>query len=375
MLIRGVWQREDSRELKRALCGAALTVLLFAAALAGGCGGGGPDTSGPEYGPVVPGYSLAWVNIDSTPAEVSEVLGGPDETRSGDGYIHAFYGRIAEGGEQDAPGAWNYVVVFQDDGDGEPGEGDRVGQVEASAPYHGTTVNGNGLESTPRDFFNELGECDGVSRAEYGGQTYVTYVFSRRGFAFVARGEGEDAEIVTLMVTSRGGLAPSRRKGKEYREAVGDIFRATKTEPVLPGSACAGIGIGDNFLWVKELYGLPNLSGSLGEGLVFASYTGGTGSWKLNLYLEDTDGDGKPGDYDAVISVGVRSPYAGKTPKGTGIGSRQGDVIKEFGPPEFEDQRIIGGESINIWQYPSRGVVFAITAASGEVVEIDVNRI
>lgn len=143
----------------------------------------------------------------------------------------------------------------------------------------------------------------------------------------------------------------------------------------MPGSSCAGINIGDNFLWVKDLYGLPNLSGSLGEGLVFASYTGGTGSWKLNLYLEDTDGDRKPGDYDVVISVGVRSPYAGKTPKGTGIGSRQGDVSKEFGPPEFEDKRIIGGESINIWQYPKKGIVFAINASSGEVVEIDVNRV
>jgi hypothetical protein len=353
----------------------ALVVLAPALACTPGCGRRSPDTSGPEYAPIVPGYALAGVDMETPFREVRQRMGEPDEHYYQSGYIHAFYGRLKERASLDDPEAWHFVLTFLDDGDRELGDDDAVGQVEAGAPYHGTTVNGNGLESTPQDFVNELGEYDGASRAEYGDATYVTYTFARRGFGLVAREEEGGQRIVTLIVTPHGGLKPAREKGKEYEEAVGDIFRDTGNEPVLAGASCAGIDIGDNFLWVKDLYGLPNLSGSLGEGLCYASYTGGTGGWKLNIYLEDTDGDRAPGDFDPVISIGVRAPYAGRTPKGTGIGSRQTDVTKEFGPPEFEEKRNIGGDTINIWQYQTKGIVFAVNAATGEVVEIDVNRI
>ncbi len=361
--------------MKRGALTRAAAAVAAALLLAAGCGKRAPDTSGPEYAPVVPGYALAGIDLDSSFSEVRQRLGEPEHHYFEGGYIYAFFGKLKERADPGDPEGWHFVLVLLDDGDRELGDSDRVGQIEASAPYFGTTVHGNGMESAPQDFVNELGEYDGASRADHNGTAYLTYTFSRRGFGLVAREEGGEARIVTLIVMPHGGLKPAREKGKEYEEAVGDIFRSTGSEPVVPGTACAGIDIGDNFLWVKELYGLPNLAGSLGEGLVYASYTGGMGSWKLNLYLEDTDGDRVPGDFDVVISIGVRAPYAGKTAKGTGIGSRQADVIREFGPPEYEERRNIGSEVVNIWTYPSKGIVFSIDAATGSVMEINVNRV
>lgn len=357
----------------KACCKAALAALLLAALAAGGCGGGpGRERDAPEYGPVVPGYSLARVDIDAPYSSVREVLGEPDEYEYKNGYVYAYFGRAREDAHREDPESWHYVVVLYDDGDHDLSDGDTVGQVEVTGPYHGTTSGKNGLESTPREMLGEFGEFDGSSAAEFGGRTYRSYVFTRRGFEFVAE-EGTD-RVVTLVVTPLGGLKPARNPGRSYEVSSGDVFKHTGAEPVVPGSSLAGIDIGDNFLWVKDLYGLPNLSGNLGEGLVYATYTGGAGGLKLNLYLEDADRDERPGDYDVVISIAVRFPYAGRTARGVGIGSRQADVGREFGPPEFQQTANMGGEAVQLWQYPSKGIVFAINETSG-VQEIDVNRI
>ncbi len=351
-----------------------MAALLALAALAsGGCGGGdGSERNAPEYGPIVPGYSLARLDIDAPLSTVRETLGEPDEYDYRNGYVYAYFQRMQEAASPEDPEAWHYVVVFYDDGDQDLGEGDRVGQIEATAPYYGTTSGKNGLESTPQEMLGEFGEFDGSSTAEYDGKTYRSYVFTRRGFEFIAE-EGTD-RVVTLVVTPLGGLKPSQDPGKTYEVSNGDVFKATGNEPVVPGASAAGIDIGDNFIWVKDLYGLPNLSGSLGEGLVYATYTGGYGGWKLNVYLEDTDQDDRPGDYDIVISIAVRYPYNGRTAKGVGINSKQADVSKEFGTPETEQKTNMGGEATLLWQYPSKGIVFAINETSG-VQEIDVNRI
>lgn len=350
--------------------------LALAALIVTGAGCGGNDDlerrKAPEYAPIVPGYSLARLDIDTPYSSVREVYGDPDEYNYKDGYIYAYYQRINEDAARDDPEAWHLVVVLNDQGNHDLDDADVVGQIEVSAPYYGITSNGNGLDSTPQELLDEFGQFDGSSVAEFHGKSYRTYTFSKRGFEFMEA--EEDQRVVTLMVTPLGGLKPAQSSGKKYVESNGDVFKATRNEPVVPGSSLAAINIGDNFVWVKDLYGLPNLTGNLGEGLVSATYTGGMGSWKLNVYLEDTDQDEKPSDFDPVISIAVRASYEGKTPKGVSIGSKKADVTREFGPPEIEEGGSMGGEAVIIWQYTSRGIVFAINTATDAVTEIDVNK-
>lgn len=350
--------------------------LALAALIVTGAGCGGNDElerrKAPEYAPIVPGYSLAKLDIDAPYSSVRGVYGDPDEYVYKDGYIYAYYQRINEDAARDDPEAWHLVVVLNDNGNRDLDDQDSVGQIEVSDPYYGTTSGGNGLGSTPQELLDELGQFDGSSVAKFYGKPYRSYTFSRRGFEFMEA--EEDQRVVTLVVTPMGGLKPAQSSGKQYVESNGDVFKATRNEPVVPGSSLAAINIGDNFLWVKDLYGLPNLTGNLGEGLISASYTGDMGGWKLNIYLADTDQDEKPSDYDSVISIAVRAPYEGKTPKGVTIGSKKADVTREFGPPEIEESGSMGGEAVLIWQYTSRGIVFAINATTGEVLEIDVNK-
>jgi hypothetical protein len=107
---------------------------------------------------------------------------------------------------------------------------------------------------------------------------------------------------------------------------------------------------------------------------VYATYTGGYGPWKLNIYLEDSDGNNALGDFDVVVSVSVRYPYAGLTPKGVGISSSTAGAIAEFGPPEKQSDVEYQGEALTILEYNTKGIVFAARAGTGEIIEIDVNR-
>ncbi len=353
---------------------ATVSVLAALVVTAAGCGGGEPDHAGdPDYAPIVPGYSLAGLDIDATFATAREAYGDPEVSEYRDGYIYSYFLRLNDTGKRDDPETWHLVVVFHDNGNFELDDADTIGQIEVSAPYYGTTSGGNSMESTPEELIGEFGQFDGSSETEYNGQAYIAYTFSKRGVEFLEA--KKDGRVVTMVVTPIGGLKPATGMGKQYAVASGDIFKVTGTEPIVAGTSLAGISIGDNYVWVKDNYGLPNLTGFMGEGLVSATYTGGTGGWKLNVYLQDQDLDEKPSDYDTVISVAVRSPYAGKTAKGVGIGSKQADVSKEFGPAEILDEGNMGGESAIIWQYPSKGIVFAMDAATGLVVEVDVNKI
>ena len=74
-----------------------------------------------------------------------------------------------------------------------------------------------------------------------------------------------------------------------------------------------------------------------------------------------------------MVSISVRFPYAGKTPKGVGIASSSADVLTEFGPPQAQNDVKHQGEELTIMEYNSMGIVFAAKTATGEIVEIDVN--
>ena len=348
-----------------------LMALVVLAMLITACGGGGGELATWEDDPIVPGFSIAEINIGDPFSAVQEIHGDPVENRKDGGYLYAYYGRTQEGGKIDDPASWNVVVILYDNGNGYLDADDEVGAVEVSAPYSGLTASGVGIGSSQEDMEGEFGPCENTATAEdQEGRELLLYSYSDLGVEFLLAGRDG---IITVVVTADGGLRPVESDG-DSGDAQGGLFGQYEAAPIVPGQTIAGINIGDEFRAVEEKYGAPDNSGSTTEGFVFATYTGGYGSWKLNVYLEDSDGNDSLGDFDIVVSVSVRAPYAGKTAAGVGIASPSSDVLTEFGPPESQTTSLHQGEEITIMQYNSRGIVFAVKASDGAVVEIDVNR-
>jgi hypothetical protein len=223
------------------------------------------------------------------------------------------------------------------------------------------------LGSTPEDIEGEFGPCDNISQT---GAGLELYSYDARGVDMLL---SEQHEVITVIVTAYGGLR-NVTENEDLSGTQGGVFGIYQQAPIIPGQSAAGINIGDEFQAVKEKYGNPDDSGSTTEGLVFATYTWGYGSWKLNVYLEDKDKNSSLGDYDTVVSISVRNPYQGKTPKGTGIGTLEAAVTKEFGVPQNQTTSQHQGEETRILEYNTRGIVFALSMPSGLVQEIDVNR-
>ncbi|WP_287155540.1 hypothetical protein [Candidatus Solincola tengchongensis] len=347
---------------------AALAALLALAVSA--CGNGREDLHSWERDPIVPGYSAADIEIGSAFSAVLEVHGEPEEHRRDGGYLYAYYGRTRQGGKIDDPASWILVVTLYDQGNGYLDPDDEVGAVEVSSPYAGRTSGGVGIGSTAGEVEEEFGSCPNVSTSstEYG--ELFLYSYADRGVEFLISSlEG----VVTVMVTAYGGLRPVEEKSGEGASAEG-IFGSHRADPILPGQSAAGIGIGADFRSVREIYGPPDSSGHTTEGLVYATYTGGYGTWKLTVYLEDRDKGKGLDDFDTVVSICLRHPYAGRTPKGVGIGSSQAEVIKEFGTPERQTAGLHQGEQVTVLEYNTKGIVFALRSTTGEVTEIDVNR-
>jgi len=350
----------------------AFTLLALSAISSAACGGGArEDLSAWDRDPIVPGYSCADVNIGDPFSAVQEIHGDPEQKLKDGGYLYAYYGRIREGGNVDDPASWRMVVTLYDNGNTYLDAEDEVGAVEVSSPYYGLTSGGVGIGSTPGDVEAEFGPCESISEtAGPDGSSLLLYSYVQKGVDFlISRTDG----VITAVVTAYGGLRPVEVEGGNG-DAQGGLFGIYGSAPVLPGQTVAGINVGDEFRAVKEKFGGPDSTGFTTEGLVYATYTGGYGPWKLNVYLEDKDANNSLGDFDIVVSISVRSPYAGRTPKGTGIGSPSADVVKEFGPPERQSDVTHQGEALTIMEYNSKGIVFASVTVSGDVVEIDVNR-
>ena len=349
----------------------AFTLLALFAGLTACGGGGGEALSTWDSDPIVPGYSLAEVNIGDPFSAVQEIHGDPEEKLKDGGYLYAYYGRIREGGKIDDPASWRMVVTLYDNGNAYLDAADEVGAIEVSSPYYGLTSGGVGIGSTPGDVEGEFGPCESISEtAGLGGTSLQLYSYTQKGADFIiSRTDG----VITVVVTTYGGLRPVEEESGDD-DAQGGLFGIYGSAPILPGQTAAGINIGDEFRAVKEKFGGPDSTGFTTEGLVYATYTGGYGPWKLNVYLEDKDDNDSLGDFDVVVSISVRSPYAGKTPKGAGIGAPSANVVTEFGPPEKQSDVTHQGEELTIMEYNTKGIVFASRTTSGEVVEIDVNR-
>lgn len=368
-------KEEDARRqaaMRAAFPQAALLSLLLILALAlSACGRREQDQGGWLDDPIVPGYSAAEIEMGSSFSAVLEVHGEPEDRRKEGSYLYAYYQRTREGGGIDDPASWLLVVTLYDQGNGYLDPEDEVGAVEVSSPYAGKTSGGVGIGSTAQDVEGEFGPCPVVSTtASPEGGELLVYSYMDRGVEFVLSEEGK---VLTVMVTAYGGLRPAEERSGGGEGAEG-VFGSHRSDPILPGQSAAGIRIGDEFLIVRELYGDPDVQGSTTEGLVYAAYTGGYGTWKLAVYLEDRDKGDSLDDFDVVVSISLRFPYAGRTPKGVGIGSLQSDVIREFGAPENQNTALHQGEQTTILEYNSKGIVFAVRTASAEVVEIDVNR-
>jgi len=350
----------------------AFTVLVVLAVTVTACGGGsGEDLSAWDRDPIVPGYSMADVNIGDPYSAVQEIHGEPEENLKNGGYFYAYYGRTREGGNIDNAASWRLVVTLYDGGNGYLDAGDEVGAIEVSTPYYGLTSGGVGIASTPGDVEGEFGPCESITETQGPeGEKLQLYSYSQKGVEFlIAPKDG----VITVVVTAYGGLRPVEEEGGDG-DAQGGLFGVNGSAPIIPGQTIAGINVGDEFRTVKEKYGGPDSTGFTTEGLVYATYTGGYGPWKLNVYMEDMDKNDALGDFDIVVSISVRHPYAGKTPKGVGIGSPSADALKEFGSPQRQSDASYQGEDLTILEYNSKGIVFATKAPSGEVVEIDVNR-
>ena len=333
-----------------------------------GCNKGTNNAASWQRDPIVPGYSLAEVNVGDSFSAVQSVHGDPDQKRGDGGYQVAYYSRIAEDGDLDDPGAWELVVTFYDDGNGLLDEADEAGAIEVSGSYSGTTSGGIGLGNTAQDIEGEYGSCENISEA--GSQhDLLLYSYEARGVDFLLSA----GRIMTVMVTAYGGLR-SIEEDESLNGVQGGLFGIYQSAPIVPGRTVAGINIGDEFRAVKEKYGDPDDSGSTTESLVFATYTWGYGSWKLNVYMEDKDKNSTLGDFDTVVSISVRFPYKGKTPKGITIGSAETAVTTEFGTPDNQTTFQHQGEETKILEYNSKGIVFALNTSSSQVTEIDVNR-
>ncbi|MDY6794891.1 MAG: hypothetical protein SWK76_06385 [Actinomycetota bacterium] len=362
--------------MKGMICGRAravfvLVTLATLSLLVSACGGNGNGgTTSWEDDPIVPGYSIAEINIGDPFSAVKVVHGEPDEHRKDGGYLLAYYQRTRENGQLDDPESWQLVVTCYDNGNGYLDDDDEVGAVEVSAPYGGLTSGGNGLGDKPGDIEDEFGPCPGVTPSQGTlGERLELYSYIERGVEFLT---SEKDGVITVIVTAYGGLRQVNEPDDD-QDAQGGLFGIFGEDPVVPGQSVAGIHIGDDFAMVKQEYGIPNSSGFTTEGFVCATYTGGYGSWKLNLYLEDKDENDSLGDYDSVVSISVRSPYAGRTAGGVGIGSAEADVLTEFGTPQNESTLTHQGEEMHILEYNSIGIVFAIKTSNTQVEEIDVN--
>lgn len=352
---------------------AGLAPLLFSAlALClAACGGDGQRPPAWEGDPIVPGYSMAMVSIGDPFSAAQAEHGDPVEHRKDGGYLYAYYGRLDTEGRMDAPGTWHLVITLYDNGNGYLDGDDEIGAVEVAAPYSGTTAGKVGMGSGAEEVEAEFGPCENVTAtAGAGGAELELYSYTGKGVDFLL--SGRDG-VMMVMVTAGGGL---RQVGEEGRgkDAQGGLFGTHQADPIVPGQTAAGIGVGEEYLSVREKYGSPDSSGFTTERLVYATYTGGYGTWKLNVYFEDRDKSDTLGDYDTVVSISVRHPYAGKTPKGVGIGSPQADVTREFGSPERQSTLQHQGEETTIMEYNSKGIVFALKMPDAVVVEVDVNR-
>jgi hypothetical protein len=359
------------RHAKKSSCGLLAAMLVVFALAVTSCGGEGEDLAAWERDPIVPGYSVADVNIGEPFSAVQEIHGEPEQKLKDGGYQYAYYGRTREGGNIDDPASWRMVITLYDNGNGYLDAADEVGAVEVSAPYYGLTSGGVGIGSTAQDLEAEFGPCESVTDTQgTGSESLQLYSYFEKGVDFlVSRRDG----VITAVVYSYGGLKPVEERSGGG-EAQGGLFGIYGSEPILPGQTAAGINVGDEFRTVEEKYGSPDSSGFTTEGLVYATYTGGYGPWKLNLYLEDKDGNNSLGDFDTVVSISVRSPYAGRTPKGVGIASSTSDAVSEFGPAEKQSDVEHQGEQLTILEYNTKGIVFAARTGTGEIVEIDANR-
>jgi hypothetical protein len=362
-------KRSRSRPAIACLAFAALAVICVTMTACGG--GDGEDLSAWDRDPIVPGYSVADVNVGDPFSAVQEIHGDPERNLKDGGYHYAYYGRTREGGNIDDPASWRLVVTLYDDGNGYLDAEDEVGAIEISAPYSGMTSGEVGIGSSAGDVEGEFGPCESITETQGpDGEKLALYSYNPKGVEFlISPRDG----VITVVISAYGGLRPVEETDNAG-DAQGGLFGDFSSAPIVPGQTAAGINIGDEFRSVKDKYGSPDSTGFTTEGLVYATYTGGYGTWKLNVYMEDMDKNNSLGDFDIVVSISVRSPYEGKTPKGVGIGSPSANVLTEFGTAERQTSVMHQGEELAIMEYNSKGIVFAVNSASGQVVEIDVNR-
>lgn len=106
---------------------------------------------------------------------------------------------------------------------------------------------------------------------------------------------------------------------------------------IIPGEGAAGVRLGDKPERIKVLYGEPE-DRKAGGWLYY---------WDIGLSFKSEDG--------LVSDIFIHKPNGARTEGGAGPGSRQKDVLEEFGNPEKIE--VVGGET-NHW-YWKQGIEFS----------------
>ncbi|MHB8780215.1 MAG: hypothetical protein ACYC55_02360 [Candidatus Geothermincolia bacterium] len=363
----------------RRLTSLAIAFSLALPALAG-CGEPRALREGPEYEPIVPGYSIAGVDIGSDYSRLRQAAGEPYDAQQREGYLILFYQPTDRyeftAPADNRPGAWHMVAtLYHASDDPEPLDTDKLASLELSAPYYGTTAAGNGLGSTREQIEAEFGTAESASDVivDEPPLTITCLSYPTRGVQVLLEPE---TGALTYVVTEMGGLKPVVIEDEERdRQPQGTVFGEQLAAAILPGAQLSGIGVGMPWQQVKAIFGPPDATGATTEGAVTAAYTGGYGNWKLCVHFEDLEKNRELTDFDPVVAICVTAPYAGTTKRGNGIGSTAASWKKEFGTPDMQQRTSIMGQDAQIWYYLSQGLVVAMETTGMTAIEVDVIKV
>lgn len=185
-----------------------------------------------------------------------------------------------------------------------------------------------------------------VPESAFGGSTLEVSakVSDPDGDALSFKWHVEDGEIDTDSSKTVNWTAPIDRGSVDITLTLSDGLNKPVTKTtwvnvvhslIIPGEGAAGILLGDKTERIEALYGEPE-DRKAGGWFYY---------WEIGLNFKSEDG--------LVTDIFIRKPNSARTEGGTGPGSRQKDVLEEFGDPEEVDD---GGTGHWYWK---KGIEFS----------------
>jgi hypothetical protein len=100
------------------------------------------------------------------------------------------------------------------------------------------------------------------------------------------------------------------------------------TDNIEIGTSLGGVQLGSEYSQLTSLYNVPDSISATSNNMVLSANYTGIG---LSFLVLDSDLSGTVEPSEKVVTIGAVSPYFGKTPGGSGIGSDRSTVEAEFG--------------------------------------------